>query len=225
MRNGTKYIMGALMVIIGILIIFGKLTLDFSWIFRLTWPMIFIAAAFFFFMGYYTRRPFGTGYLVPAGIFLTMGVTFMLGEVFSYSIVWPGFIAAPAVGLLFLYIFGSRQPGLLVPIGILLTLAGVFTFAELFDAWLVAFPGMIMAPAVGLFLLYIGGKRNPTLLIPVFILASISVTIFSFIFMGYFVWALKYVIGGALVLAGIMSIIKKPYTRDQYYRDDDNMKY
>lgn len=222
MRNGLKYIVGALLVIFGILIIWDILSLDFSWIFNLTWPMIIIAIGVFFFMGYYSRRPYGTGFLVPAGLFITIGVSCVLGEI-STIFLAPGFIAAPAVGLLLLYIYGSRQPGLLVPIGTLLTLSGVIAFADLFNAWEITVPGVFMAPAVGLFLLYLGGKRNPALLIPVFILTSISVTIFSFLFMGFVVGALKYVIGGALIAAGIMSFIRKPYQKEQFYHNDDHM--
>lgn len=222
MRNTSKYIVGALLVIFGILIIFGNNSIfDMTWIYRLTWPMIIIAIGFFFFLGYFTRRPYGTGFLVPAGIFLTLGITFLLGEMFSYGWVWPGFIMSPAVGLLLLYLFGDRSPGLLVPIGILMTISGTCLFAEIFNAWTIAWPGFILAPAVGLFLLYLTNGRQPGLLIPIFILTSIAMVFFSVFCMAQFAWLLKYVIGGILVLAGIGTIVRRPTKKDYYNGHDD----
>lgn len=211
MRNGSKYIWGAILVIIGILVIFGNLGfLDLSWIFRLTWPMAMIAVSFLFFLGYLSQKPKGTGFLVPGGIFLTIGLTSLIGETFSYGLIWPGFIAAPAVGLLLLYIFGDRSPGLLVPIGGLMTVAAVCFFAEFFNAWDIAWPGFILAPAVGLFLLYLAGNHEAALLIPVFILTAIAMIFFSIFFYGRFGWIFKYLIGGILILAGITTIIRRP---------------
>lgn len=222
MRNSSKYVMGAILVIIGILMIFGNIGfLDMSWVFRLTWPMIIIALSFLFFLGYFAKRPYGVGMLVPAGILLTVGVTFLLGETFSYDLIWPGFIAAPAVGLLLLYVFGERSPGILVPIGVLLTVAGVCSFASLFNAWDIAWPGFIMAPAVGLFLLYLAGNREPGLLIPIFILTAVSVTFFSIFSLGRFAWAMKYIAGGVLIFAGLLTIFKKPVPQNRYDNHDD----
>lgn len=229
MRNSSKFVMGAILVIFGILMISGNLGfINMSWILNLAWPMIFIAIAFFFFLGFLSRRPYGTGFLVPAGIFLTLGVTFILSEMFSYSMMWPGFVAAPAVGLLLLYLFGDRSPGLLVPVGILLTVAGTCFFASLLSAWDIAWPGFIMAPAVGLFLLYIAGNRESALLIPIFILSAISITFFSIFCLGRFADSFKYVAGGALILAGLATIVKKPAhknnnDRNNYYGGNNGM--
>lgn len=221
MKNNSKYIIGAILVIIGILTISGNIgVLSFSWLINLTWPMMFIAISFFFFLGYLSKRPDGAGLLVPAGILLTLGGTFLLGELLSYSLVWPAFIAAPAVGLLLLYLFGDRSPGLLVPIGILFTIAGTCFFSELFNLWGVLWPGFIIAPAVGLFLLYIAGNREPGLLIPIFILTGIAIVFFSIGTIGYFGRYFKYIIGGALILGGISTILKKPSHRG--YDDQNN---
>ncbi|NLM73251.1 MAG: hypothetical protein GX184_04380 [Clostridiaceae bacterium] len=260
MRNGTKYILGAFLVVIGVLVIFGSIELNLSWIFRLSWPTIIIGISFLLFLGYYSKRPYGTGYLVPAGTLFAIGVTFLIGEVFSYNLIWPSFIAAPAVGLLLLYIFGkrspgllvpigilltlastfflgeifgiwylvwpgfiaspavglllyylrgSRNPGLLVPIGILLTIAGLSSFASLFNAWRIVWPGFIMAPAVGLFLLYIAGNRDSSLLLPIFVLTAISVTFFSLFALRHLLWFFRYIVGGILVLAGLTTILNR----------------
>lgn len=220
MKNNSKYILGAILVIIGILTISGNIgILTLNWLANLTWPMMFVAIGFFFFLGYLSRRPFGTGYLVPAGIFLTLGVAFLLGEILTYRLVWPLFIASPAVGLLLLYLFGSRSPGLLVPIGILFTIAGTCFLSELFNLWGVLWPGFIIAPAVGLFLLYIAGNRDPGLLIPIFILTGIAVIFFSIGTIRVFGRYFKYIAGGALIIAGISTILKKPSSKKY---DDQN---
>jgi len=220
MKNNSKHILGAILVIIGILTISGNIgILTLNWLANLTWPMMFVAIGFFFFLGYLSRRPFGTGYLVPAGIFLTLGVAFLLGEILTYRLVWPLFIASPAVGLLLLYLFGSRSPGLLVPIGILFTIAGTCFLSELFNLWGVLWPGFIIAPAVGLFLLYIAGNRDPGLLIPIFILTGIAVIFFSIGTIRVFGRYFKYIAGGALIIAGISTILKKPSSKKY---DDQN---
>jgi hypothetical protein len=220
MRNSSKYIIGALLVIVGILTISGNIGIfSLSWLMNLTWPMMFIAISFFFFLGYMSKGPSGAGLLVPAGIMFTLGVTFLLGEVFSYHLVWPAFIASPAVGLLLLYLFGDRSSGLLVPVGILFTIAGTCFFSELLNLWGVLWPGFIIAPAVGLFLLYIAGNRESGLLIPIFILTGIAVVFFSIGTFGYFGRYFKYIAGGVLILAGVSTILKKP-SSNRY--DDQN---
>lgn len=223
MKNNGRYIMGAILVLIGIAMVFGQLRIfDMGWLFRLSWPMIFIMIAVFFFLGYISRRPYGAGLLVPAGILGTLGVTFLIGEAFSYGLVWPGFIAAPAIGLLLLYIFDEKHPsGLLVPIGVIMTVASVCFVSELFNIWGITWPGFIMAPAVGLFLLYLAdGNRNNGLLIPVFILTAISVIFFTFFALDRFAHVAKYIIGGVLILGGLSAIMKKPARKDSYYHDD-----
>lgn len=223
MKNSSKYIIGAVLVIFGILAIFGDIGfLNFSWIFNLTWPTIIIMISLFFFLGYFSKRPHGAGMLVPAGILLTVGVTIFIGEMFSsYDLIWPAFIASPAVGLMLLYLFGERSPGLLVPIGILMTITATCFFSELLNLWGVLWPGFIMSPAVGLFLLYIAGNRKPGLLIPIFILGGISIIFFSFLTLGYFGRYFKYIAGGALILAGLSTILKRPARRDY----DNNSNY
>lgn len=218
MKNSSKYIMGAVLVILGILAIFGDFGfLNFSWIFRLTWPTIIIMVSFFFFLGYFTKRPHGAGFLVPAGILFTIGSTLLIGEMFPflYDYIWPAFIAAPAVGLLLLYLFGDRSPGLLVPIGILMTITATCLLSQILNLWGVLWPGFIMAPAVGLFLLYIADDhRRPGLLVPIFILTGISLVFFSIFTLGYLGKYFKYIAGGVLILAGLGTIIKKPVRRD-----------
>jgi len=213
MKNSSKYIIGAVLVIIGILAIFGNIGfLTFSWIFKLTWPTIIIMISVFFFLGYFTKRPQGAGFLVPGGTLLTIGATLMLGQMFPFldKFIWPAYIAAPAVGLFLLYLFGERSPGLLVPVGILMTISATCFLSSLLNLWGVLWPGFILAPAVGLFLLYLAGNRQPGLLVPVFIIGGISLVFFSISAFGFIGGYFKYIVGGILILAGIRVILKKP---------------
>ena len=218
MRSSSKYILGAILVIFGVLMIFGNIGfLDMSWLVNITWPMLLIMVAFFFFLGYLSKGPKEAGLLVPAGIIMTVGVVCLIGEAFNnYDLVWPGFILAPAVGLGLLYLFGSRESGLLVPVGVLMTVSAVCFISMIFDIWQITWPGFIMAPAVGLFMLYLGERRSNGLLIPVFILTAISVTLFSVFCLPFFAGAIKYMLGGLLILAGLGTIIKKPVRKNSY---------
>lgn len=210
MKNSMKYIFGAALVIFGILVIFGKIGFfSLSWLLNLTWPMIIIGISIPFFLGYLSKRPYGVGLLVPGGILLAVGVTILIGEAFSYRFIWPGFIASPAVGLLLLYMFGERSPGLLVPIGTLFTVAGTCFLSQLLGLWGILWPGFIMAPAVGLFLLYLTDTSKSGILIPVFILTGISVVFFSIFTLGSLGKYFKYIVGAILVITGIRVITKR----------------
>lgn len=221
MKSSMKYVWGAALIIFGILVLFGRIGFLTSLLFSLTWPMIIIGFSLLFFIGYMSKRPRGVGLLVPGGIFFTIGMVLLIGELISYRLVWPGFIASPAVGLLLLYIFGDRSPGLLVPIGTLFTVAGTCFFAQLLGLWAVLWPGFIMAPAVGLFLLYLTDTSKSGLLIPVFILTGISAVFFTIFALGTIGKYLKYIVGAVLVIVGIKMIIKKPsangYDSEDYY--------
>jgi len=220
--NGRKYTVGLLLILVGIAMILGNIgIIDMSWMFRLSWPLIILIISGFFFMGYMSRRPYGTGLLVPAGILFTIGVTTLIGEIFGYRLVWPGFILAPALGLFLLYWFGSRSAGLLVPVGILATISSICFVSELFNIWSITWPGFILAPAVGLFLLYLAdNQNNSALLVPIFILTSISVILFALFSFGRIAEMIKYLFGGVLILGGILMILGKP--RDAHNHDDQS---
>ena len=172
--------------------------------------MIILMISGFFFLKLHQDAP-GAGMLVPAGILLTVGITCLLGEIFGYRLMWPGFVASPAIGLLLLYWCGSRSGGLLVPIGTLLTFASIFFISELFNIWAITWPGFILAPAVGLFLLYLAGNQNNSaLLVPIFILTAISLTMFTLFSFRRFADVAKYIFGGILILGGVITILNKP---------------
>lgn len=221
MRN-NKYFVGALLILIGLAMILGNMgILDMSWISRLTWPVICLIISGIFFMGYSSRRPYGAGLLMPGGILLTVGVTGFFGELLGYDLMWPGFVLAPAVGLFLLYWFGSRSSGLLVPIGILLTVASVCYISELFGIWDITWPGFILSPAVGLFLLYLSDpQKNSGLMVPIFIITAISVMMFAIFAFGDIVRMGKYLFGGVLIIGGIALLLRRPASNDSGGQDD-----
>ena len=92
---------------------------------------------------------------------------------------WPIFLLIPALGFhagFFLSGMRKDMAGLLVPGGILLTLALLFYFEMMtnFQYAEYTWPIYILAPAVGLFELYLFGDREKGLLIPVGILTVIA---------------------------------------------------
>ena len=92
---------------------------------------------------------------------------------------WPLFILIPGIVFEVSY-FNSRgkaSPGLLVPGGILIVI-GILFFIETLTKWeytAYTWPVYMLAVAVGLFQLYVFGKKDKGLLIPISILAGLFV--------------------------------------------------
>ncbi len=112
---------GTVFIIIGILFFAVNMNLiSIGYIFSRYWPLLFVIVpgllmhlAFFF-------RASPAGILVPGGILLTIGLVLQISSIFGmWSVTWPGYIMAPAVGLSELYAFGRRRKGLLIPVFIL----------------------------------------------------------------------------------------------------------
>ncbi|WP_010276097.1 hypothetical protein [Paenibacillus senegalensis] len=120
--------------------------------------------------------------LVAFGAFLfwTREETLHVGTIFAYF--WPSLFVIP-LGLFFHWLYFSmlhrRAPGLLIPGGVLLTAGAVCQLAMLTDGWGYLWPGFILAAAVGLFEFYWFGIRNKWLLIPINILAVLSLAFFT----------------------------------------------
>lgn len=153
--------------------------------------------------------------LVIAGIFLftTREHALNPGDVFAYF--WPSLFVIP-LGLLFhwMYFFAleRRGSGLVIPGGILLVAGAFCQISMLFDIWAYTWPGFPLAVAFGLFEFYWFGGRNRWILVPVFILASMSLiffaifslgALFSFSFVGQTTAAI------ALVIAGLAIMLRK----------------
>ncbi len=214
MNRNSKPFWGIVLVVLGVLMILNNLNLfSFSWLWGFSAPVVLFVIAFFFVAGFLSKGPTSAGLLVPGGILAGVGLTLLFGSSFHMmAYVWPGFIASPALGLLLLYLFSNEHsPGLLVPIGILGTVSATCFLSSVMGLWGLLWPGFILAPAVGLMLLYIFGEHQSRgLLIPVGILGGISFFAFFGTFLSGNYGYGKYVLAAILILFGLLSIFHKP---------------
>jgi hypothetical protein len=157
------------------------------------------------------RAPLGV-LLVLAGLFLFTSRANVIEPGKLIGFFWPSMFVIP-LGLLFhwMYFYATerRGVGLLIPGGILLLGGVVCQISMLFDMWSHLWPGFLLAVAFGLFEFYWFGRRNRWLLVPIFILGTISLafftiftlsTIFSFHFMGQTTVAIALVVLGLIVI-------------------------
>jgi hypothetical protein len=120
---------------------------------------------------------------------------------------WPMIIIFGALMFHVGYYSNKKNVGLLVPGGILLTVGIVCQSAMLWNIWGFMWPGFILAPAVGLFELYIFGEREKGLLIPVGILSGLSLIFFTMSFHTLGSMA-RYIIPGILIFIGLVVLAK-----------------
>lgn len=129
-------------------------------------------------------------------ILIIIGVAAILNNIFNIrfftmSQLWPMFVLIPGLSFEAAYFSRGREPGLLVPGGILTTIGALFFF-ETFTNWHFAeytWPIYPLAVAIGLFQLYLFGGKKRGLLVPVFILTTISVIAFITMLVGnVFYW-------------------------------------
>jgi len=152
---------------------------------------------------------------VVAILLIIIGIAGVLNQVFDLRIFrmvhfWPIFVLGPGLAFEWAYFSTRRAPGVLVPGGILTTLGCLFFF-EANTRWIFAeytWPVYILAPAIGLFQLYLFGNREKGLLIPVGILTTVAAVsfcsivlgdVFSFI-NGSLIWPIVLIIIGLVVL-------------------------
>lgn len=144
----TKTIGGALLLLLGVVLLLNQgETFGPGRIFALFWPSLFVIPLGLFFhwlyFGMMGRK--GIGLLIPGGTLLTVGLVCQIAMLFNnWSYMWPGFVIAPAVGLLEFYWFGNRNKWLLIPINILTVLSllffAVFSLGRLFGDILASQP-------------------------------------------------------------------------------------
>lgn len=136
-------------------------------------------------------------------------------RIFSMETFWPVFVLAPGLIFEFSYFTSRRNPGLLVPGGVLTVIGSLFFF-ETLTSWKFAgytWPVYVLAPAFGLFQLYIFSERkkgNHGLLIPVFILTTVGAfSLITSIFGNIFYWInSSLVLPIALILLGVFILFK-----------------
>lgn len=155
------------------------------------------------------------------GIFLiVIGIVLLADKILSIGFFdadnfWPIFILVPGLIFEISYFASGRNPGLLVPGGILTTLGLLFLF-ETFTNWNFSeytWPIYPLAVSIGLFQLYLFDGRPSGLLIPVFILTTVSIV--SFVFMISSVFDFTLLFGVLAVLAGLYVLYKTYLSKKQ----------
>ena len=126
-RNISALVWGVAFILIGSVILLGNL-FDFRIDAETWWPVIFLILAVVSFSRFVHDPARNTGVLVPTGVFLALFLIFQYCTLFGWDYMeslWPGFIAAPGVGMLFLYL-ARRESGTLVSASILLGISLFF---------------------------------------------------------------------------------------------------
>jgi hypothetical protein len=138
---------------------------------------------------------------------------------------WPFiFLMIPGLAFHFAYFSGNRRDaGILVPGGILLIIGITLQLSSSFGIWHLIWPGYILAVAVGLFELYLFGNHDKGLLIPVIILAALSLFFFaSMSFRWYFGIDLRRLLVPSILIAvGLLIVFKRPSDGDKTGQDVD----
>jgi hypothetical protein len=120
MKN-SNIVMGAVLVALGCILLLSNLGyINFSWDY--IWPMALLLPGIYLHFAYFTKIDKNPGNLVPAGILTTYGIMAYIVAFFGWGTMaslWPFILLGIAIGLLELYLFGTRDKGLLIPISIL----------------------------------------------------------------------------------------------------------
>jgi hypothetical protein len=133
------------------------------------------------------KRAFLGVILVIVGIFLITNRGSVMDPGTIFGVFWPSLFVFPLGILLhWMYFFATnrRGSGLLIPGGILLLGGVICQISMLFDIWSYMWPGFPLAVAFGLLEFYWFGGRNKWILVPVFILGSVSLIFFTIFTLG-----------------------------------------
>jgi len=172
-----------------------------------------------------------TGKLGWGVILIGIGVLLILGNLRIIpscgrliGIFWPMIIIFGALMFHVGYYSNQKLYGLLVPGGILLTVGIVCQSSMLWNIWDFMWPGFILAPAVGLFEMYLFGKRSKALLIPVGILTGLSLIFFSMSFNTLGTLA-RYIIPAVMIFIGLVVLTKDKRRQPIDYDFEDPNAY
>jgi len=163
--------------------------------------------------------------LIVIGMLLILG---NLGIVPTFwqlmDVFWPMIIIFAALMFHVGFYSNKKLYGLLMPGGLLLTVGIVCQTSEIFDLWDFMWPGFILAPAVGLFEMYIFGKRSKGLLIPVGILTGLSLICFASSFRSLGTLP-RYIFPGILIFIGAVILTKDKKRQQGGYDYQDPNAY
>ncbi len=128
MDKRGRIFFGIVLVLIGLFSLLGNFGIINIHLWEL-WPFIILALGLVFEFSYFLGVKKEEGLLVPGGIFITIGINFIICIILGWdmmAITWPLFIMAPGIGLFQLYLFGAKRTGVLIPSLILLSIGGLF---------------------------------------------------------------------------------------------------
>lgn len=160
LMNSQSKVLGAILVIIGLLAILSQIFHISIFNIDNLWFLFILVPGLYFEFTYFTtkREP---GILVPGGILTTIGLLFcfeiLTGWQFS-AYTWPIYPLAVAIGLFQLYWFGGKERALLIPVGILSTIAAAGLIGCLFNQIFYWLNGSLLIPIIlvifGLFIIF-----------------------------------------------------------------------
>ncbi len=119
MRKGNL-LTGIILILFGVIFLlsnFGIVNISFQKL----WPLLILIPGVLLELSFFINRR-EPGVLVPAGIFITTGIVFLINITFGWNLMaylWPLFPFSVALGLFQLYLFGGRETALLIPVGII----------------------------------------------------------------------------------------------------------
>lgn len=150
-------------------------------------------------------------------ILVLLGAVLLTNNLFQWTLLsmeylWPIFVLTPGLVFEWSYFKTASNPGLLVPGGILITI-GLLFFFETLTGWTFSaytWPIYPLSVAIGLFQLYLFTDRPRGLLIPVFILSTVSFVSLSILFLKALqIWVnFGFIAPIVLILAGLFIILR-----------------
>lgn len=153
------------------------------------------------------NRVFDAQFIVIGITLIIIGIFLFLGNFLNFlsiTYLWPFFLMIPVPIFAWLLLQDFRKNyGVLVPTGILTFLTIYFVWLN-FAGWSyvdVTWPNFILAPAVGLFMLYLANRQNG-LLIPVFILTATALVFYGTILKSSIAIAAFFILGGLALIYG-----------------------
>jgi len=126
-RRISSLVWGMAFIVIGSVILASNL-FDFQVDAETWWPVIFLIMTVVSFSRFVHDPAKNSGVLVPTGVFLVLFLIFQYCALFGWDYMetlWPGFIAAPGVGMLFLYL-ARRDSSTLVSASVLIAISLFF---------------------------------------------------------------------------------------------------
>ena len=147
-------------------------------------------------------------------IFILLGSLFMVSNLgfinISWSYLWPLTLLVPGLYMHYAFFSGTdKNPGILVPGGILTTY-GILFYLNVFLGWHMMgslWPLFLIGIAIGLSELYLFGKRDKALLIPIAILGGLGLSFLSRSF--FFFDFRRHILPVLFIIIGVLLIIKR----------------